>query len=56
MIDSLSYSDLKSRVLHSKVFFKSLSSGEVVCPLADDVVDSDVCSNCKFCVDCPARL
>jgi hypothetical protein len=42
------YTSLKGRLLVSRSFFTELAPDcEVVCPVAEDIIDKDFCRKCK---------
>jgi hypothetical protein len=55
-LDSLSQSDferIKSVVLSSRIRFIDLDVGEIVCPIAEEVRDKVLCSDCPLRSSCP---
>lgn len=55
-LDSLSQSDfdsLKSRVVSQRVRFTDLDVGELVCPIAEEVRERSLCSDCPLRASCP---
>lgn len=55
-LDALSQEDfegIKSKTLYSRVRFKDLDVGELVCPIAEEVRDKVLCSDCPLRSSCP---
>jgi hypothetical protein len=47
------FEHLKSNVLSLRVRFKELDVGELVCPIAEEVREKELCSSCLLKCDCP---
>lgn len=56
-LDSLSQSDfegIKRKAISSRVYYRDLDIGEIVCPIAEDVRDRKDCKgSCSLCSFCP---
>jgi hypothetical protein len=56
LLDGLSQSDferIKAVALSSRIRFRSLEVGELVCPVAEEVRERSLCSSCPLTGSCP---
>ena len=56
LLDELSQEDferIKAKALTSRIRFKDLDVGELVCPIAEEVRERELCISCPLKGSCP---